>query len=439
MSSGKTRCTVGGAAAAVVLAASVLVGAAPAQGATTGESWYGTTDAGIEYALTPQTAPDAWADAAPADLVAALDVPDADVAGMTTAALLEAALDYPYVGDYVAYSTPQQGLDALRAKSPVIDELIRRPDVLDVVLATYGSADLAAVAATDAISTLHVGFVELVLAQPEVLGQGDVERRADAVGVVVEKWRQKQRIAGGTHYDTSGSALVALRALAQDDPAALDRLSGESAGVATFLEGGLVSALAPSQWKDLLQGLDGDLQRTYRLEAGSTSRLPTVGGGVTPDAPSYTNSSVKTPNGSTVATLTVSGDLTSSQITQINNQMASSYPRATRVRSATAKYNCHSYAWYSQSTSNNRWMNYTAKYWTDGSYRFSSSQSYATATNALSPLVIGHRVSYVNGDHSAYKSGATTLTSKWGQAGLYTHGPNHTPYTSTTTLNYYLR
>lgn len=422
---------------ACTLAATTLAGA-PAHAATA-EAWYGTTDPGVRYALTPQSDPAAWAAADPAALVAALDVPDATVAGLSTAALLEAALDYPYVGDYVAYSTPQQGLDALRAKSPVIDELLRRPDVLDVLVATYGTADLAAIAATDAISTLHVGFVELVLAQPEVLDGADAAGRADVVQLVVDKWREKQRVQGGRHYDTSGSALVALRALDVDDPAAVDRLADQAPGVAAFLEGGLVSTLAPAQWAGVLQGLDGDLQRTYQVPAGSTSRLPTLNGTVTPNAPSYTNSTVTTPNGSSVATLTVSGDLSSSQISQINSQMASSYPRATRLRSATAKYNCHSYAWYSQSTSNNRWMNYTAKYWTDGSYRFSSSQSYATASNAPSPLVIGTRVSYVGGDHSAYKSGATTLTSKWGQAGLYSHAPNHTPYTSTSTLNYYFR
>lgn len=437
MSRGSTYRIGAGAVSALAMAATALAGTPAA--AATDEPWYGTTDAGVEYAITPQSDPQTWADTAPADLVAALDVPDAEIAAMSTAALLEAALDYPYIGDYVASSTPQEGLEALRAKSPVVDELLRRGDVLDVVVATYGSADLAAVAQTDAISTLHVGFVELVLAQPEVLARTDAAGRADVVGVVVDQWRQKQRIEAGRHYDTSASALVTLRALETDDPAAVDRLADRAPGLAAFLEGGLASALAPTQWATVLTTLDADLQRAYQLPAGSTSRLPTLNGTVTPNAPTYTNSTVTTPNGSTVATLTVSGDLTSSEISQINSQFASAYPRATRQRSATAKYNCHSYAWYSQSTSNNRWMNYTSKYWGDGSYRFSSSQSYASASNAPSPLVIGTRVSYVGGDHSAYKSGATTLTSKWGKAGLYTHAPNYTPYTSTTTLNYYFR
>lgn len=35
---------------------------------------------------------------------------------------------------------------------------------------------------------------------------------------------------------------------------------------------------------------------------------------------------------------------------------------ATRRATPTVKYNCHSYAWYSQSTANKHWMNSPSKY-----------------------------------------------------------------------------
>ena len=40
---------------------------------------------------------------------------------------------------------------------------------------------------------------------------------------------------------------------------------------------------------------------------------------------------------------------------------------ATRIAPSSSKYNCHSYAWYMQSTSNPYWMNDPSSYYTDWS------------------------------------------------------------------------
>ena len=42
-------------------------------------------------------------------------------------------------------------------------------------------------------------------------------------------------------------------------------------------------------------------------------------------------------------------------------------PEATRIAPSSSKYNCHSYAWYMQSTSNPYWMNDPSNYYTDWS------------------------------------------------------------------------
>lgn len=74
----------------------------------------------------------------------------------------------------------------------------------------------------------------------------------------------------------------------------------------------------------------------------------------TPDDPSeYTSGSVKTPNGSTVATLVLKSgkDFSAAQKTQINSEVANAFPNAVQVAAPTKGYNCHTYAWYSTSTS----------------------------------------------------------------------------------------
>jgi len=154
-----------------------------------------------------------------------------------------------------------------------------------------------------------------------------------------------------------------------------------------------------------------------------------------------TFTTVTTPKGSSVYVAQGIPELSAADIASADAKMASAYPCATRIRSASARYNCHSYAWYSQSTTNVFWMDYVPtypneeqKYWTDGSYIKTS----PTLTSTSSFGGYG-RVSYGSAGHSAYVgSSSTSLTSKWGQYGLYTHAPTCVPY-GTGSISYYTR
>ncbi|MDV2989557.1 MAG: hypothetical protein P3T54_05355 [Dehalogenimonas sp.] len=147
----------------------------------------------------------------------------------------------------------------------------------------------------------------------------------------------------------------------------------------------------------------------------------------------YYGTSVYTPMGSAVAALQMQpGDeLSPAEIASINAYYDSAFPYATRMKSATRMYNCHSYAWYSQEWGNTIWINAPnqATYWNDGSYSQWTGVPY-----------VNLKVRYVNDDHSAiiYSTVNHQYISKWGAAGLYTHSPSHCPYVSTT-LYYYSR
>ncbi len=56
----------------------------------------------------------------------------------------------------------------------------------------------------------------------------------------------------------------------------------------------------------------------------------------------------------------------------LNNYCETHYPNAILVDDASKVYNCHSFAWHQQSSSNRYWIcaphQYT--YWTDGSYNW---------------------------------------------------------------------
>ena len=117
--------------------------------------------------------------------------------------------------------------------------------------------------------------------------------------------------------------------------------------------------------------------------------------------------------------------------------------------SASLRYNCHSYAWYSQGQLNNVWMNSPEIYYSsnDGSYR---------ALGVDEEPRIGDLVVYMKEsnypNHSGIISGYSDDTdngilgnvnrymvdSKWGKAGLYKHKGDYCPYyTSATSIVYF--
>lgn len=139
--------------------------------------------------------------------------------------------------------------------------------------------------------------------------------------------------------------------------------------------------------------------------------------------PSLTYSSVYTPRGTTVSTYYNStwADLGITLQIAIANRDAflSRYPSTVEVSPVSPAYNCHSYAWYSTSSSNLHWMDNPSAYMTDGSY-------------ISSTCINGNRVYYGAGNHSAIVIDAASWTirvrSKWGPNAVFEHDLLDCPY-----------
>ncbi len=119
------------------------------------------------------------------------------------------------------------------------------------------------------------------------------------------------------------------------------------------------------------------------------------------------------------------GELSSWEIAYLDYLFSSEYPYAQMNRSSSARYNCHSYAWFDQSTSNHYWLNSLASngsmhlqcYWTHDYYYSTTEES-------------AEKVFYSNVDHSAIALSTAQYTSKWGTGPLMTHSPTYCPYIS---------
>ena len=116
----------------------------------------------------------------------------------------------------------------------------------------------------------------------------------------------------------------------------------------------------------------------------------------------------------------------------LNKEYRSTYPKATLVSSSDNRYNCHSYAWYSQSVSTNHyWINSPDDYISSGLYK-----SINKSSNNC-------KIEYVNSQGNIIHSGIVTnssnmmVESKWGAGPLMIHSAGYSPYTSTVKYKYY--
>jgi tetratricopeptide (TPR) repeat protein len=134
----------------------------------------------------------------------------------------------------------------------------------------------------------------------------------------------------------------------------------------------------------------------------------------------YITNSVKTPRNSTVSDTWIKQELTPKGIIDYNTDFDTSYPYATRISSASRRYNCHAYAWHiTENGWDYVWIGYETEtaediYWEDGSY---DEVSEACAT----------KVRY-SGNHSAITTTTPNVyISKWGQWPLVMHNKNDVP------------
>ena len=123
------------------------------------------------------------------------------------------------------------------------------------------------------------------------------------------------------------------------------------------------------------------------------------------------------------------------EIEERTNELSAQYPNATVLRPASAVYNCHSYAWHSDSTSNNVWLvshisanqSQLMRYWTFDWYK----EWYESASEKATYMQTSAEYS-----HSARITSSGTYISKWGPGPLMQHSKTYCPY-STSEMHYY--
>lgn len=324
-----------------------------------------------EYSITPGTT--AWEELGTfSRRLDACRIPEEILDAMTTDALVDAVVNFPFLLNLMVYDSVSDGFDCLLSQCDALKELLTREDGADKLAEKYISLTTSigtksAVESKDTISReeLYPDLLEVILGQPEVYNE----------------------MAGRYQYATE----VAAAEYNENEPSFLDVAIREN-------------------------------------ESQITRAVPEV----------------KTPKGSTVEWIDYSNltQWTSKEKTEYNNWVEDTYTIISIVRDPNKYYNCHSYAWYSTSSTNKVWIPDPAIYMTDGSYTKKSS---AAATYKVFVKNNGIETSDINGailgDHSGIVnsvSGSTiVVTSKWGSLGLYKHNVYNSPYSGDHTIYSY--
>lgn len=371
-------------------------------------------DGAYQYKVLPGSA--AWAKLKThQQMVEAVQIPAATIRQMSTGQLADAVLDYPLLPDALAFNDVQQGVEVVAGRFDGLRELLRRRDAGTVLLDRYRRLDVRTDAAASELQagnhTLEVWKVETLLAQPQVLASLPAGRVTELLRVGLDKYQAKQ--VDAAVYGQAGlepTAVVLGRALAVRE--GWDWRKSGFLRSAVESDGSGTAATVEAVREHL-----ADPSGTHQVTDGVTTLDH--------------SSTVYTPRGTAVPVITITSDLTSTQKAANDRYVRDAYPQATLERGSTRKYNCHSYAWYSTATTNDRWMNTPGddKYWQDGSY---------TQWHPPYTWFSGMRINYPEGDHSGIWVGTSNnVRSKWGQYGQLHHAWNYSPYTASVTNSYF--
>ena len=309
------------------------------------------------------------------DRILALQIPDSVICTLPTKTLVGLCLDFPYLTDMYAFDNPQAGFEYLISEYNGYDELLKREDAINELLAEYRKIESA----------------DSMLSNVSEIERGSYSFRCD---LLVNLIRHIGRLKGFTKsMSISLSNQTARNAeVLKKHPELFGTMCKEAIFTScrerffensrtTWYEGEIV------QWQD---------GRQYQL---LSKRTPS--------------------NSVVIAGTLITSDYDNAEKSALAYSVQSNY-NVTIVSPATRKYNCHSYAWhmYDMHANDEVWIGLKSAqdediYWTDGSY-YSVAPSQAT------------HVSYTN-EHSAIRLPNGLYRSKWGALPLVEHDSLETP------------
>ena len=323
------------------------------------------------------------------EMLEACTIPDDILQQMTTEQLLDLFLNSPLLCNIYAFDTIQEGLVEMYKTDNGLQALFDRQDLSSVLLNRYQACTVGhekESAVEGFYDTSEVIILEALLAQNEVVSQLDKNERKELLEEVKDKMTEKNN----------------------------DELyNGEE-----------------STFYDVVLANDLDEELQLCIDTKIINKREDVVCAAT------TTTYVKTPKGTKV-TVYKYDDMSANRKKEINAAFKKDWPNATYLSTATKKYNCHSYAWYKQSTSNAYWMNSPKQYVSDKSYKYVGINATAKGQKIVYKYQKVPVDSWIHSGVVSTSKSPFLITSKWGQAPLMQHAVLYCPYVSQSNAFHY--
>lgn len=347
------------------------------------------SDNDFYYKITPEDSE--WRDfKTTEEMYKACQIDTEILENMSTEELVKAVVDYPLMINVYAYDSMEQGVEALRRHFDGINELLERNDKIEGLCA----------------------YLEKVSDKEEARKLGEeFGLKCDYCMTLIDYTYQKQIYI--SYADSK-------------------RIMNVYKEIKNLCDAGLVSegCISFEYLRDL------SVQSSLNNRSKIAPSRDVIDTDISTDMKKVGTQIVSTPKG-TKMTLNKYEFVNSAAASYINKRMDAAYPNAVRLGTATAHYNCHSYAWYSASQYNTCWME------SSQAMLYIADVSYSSVSNFNN--IVGAKVQYMDKDgcfvHSAIVNSqrSTNLTflkqgigfevkSKWGKAGLYRHNASYSPY-----------
>ena len=312
----------------------------------------------------------------------ACSVPDDLLRRMTTDALVGSAVNYP-LNYLILFNDPESAVEMIFENSPLHRELASRQDAPTDLAELFSESDYGFEIKTDLddrqLSYTDEMFLEYLISSDRIAGRADAAAKDLLRDAVSEK--AMQRLSEPDKY-----SIASVKPLMAIDRAA-----------------------------DLMLI---DVKDAKEPKVGTNAVIPI---GMT---------TVTTPLGKTLQAY-INQELTNSEIVETTNECLSNYPNAILHGSATAMYNCHSYAWYENTTDNQVWINAYATYGSLQLSNYWTRDVYTSCSENAAVRAFYNNYDYINNmdtSHSAIILPNGKYLSKWGAGPLMEHDKADCPY-----------
>ncbi len=295
-----------------------------------------TEEGKVVYPLTPNDF--IWSEMTYVEQVEACNMPQELVDGLSTEELVNSALEYPFLLDFLLFDSYDEGIEHMKETSNVYKELYEREDVGEVLIDTYAALEVD----YDSIALNNVEEYEKdwkqygkeivlqnLLASDEIFNCLDSKQINELIEVIGDKYAAKKGKC--EHYQT---ALLFYDSLSEEAETISEELI--PASVCSDINSSTRTTNATGFVKNTSAGIIG-------MDINGAVAYYDVG--------TYTLYETSVP-----CYRYVSGEWSNAEKDFYASETSSAHPSWVYLSGASRKYNCHSYCWISTSVRNIYWL-----------------------------------------------------------------------------------